>query len=578
MKYPIKNILLIFVLLMSSIRIVAINMIRSSGGDNGIFVTSESNTTLRLNENLTVKSLAKIAKTKKIFICEEADGFRYFVLQDKYGAIGIADLNGNIIIPMDNKAIYYFPALNAGYSEIEFPINRNEAKTTNEPHTDYLELLGVKDLVKENIDAPESPQKDKAAFSLYHSKRKATFFCQRLSDCAFYTTEGEIIANIKSIKISILPGYVILGDDYLYDSTKYTEAEISTSMYDRNNDKYLYTSDGTLVVGNTNEIGFYLSMYKEDSFLKYGRNVAKTGVATKYGAFKLENMSDSIPCKFYAISIVGKDWYVTQTSMDKSEKYIVSQNHEYYRDKGQEYYEQRKYDEVIQFYAKEGIAASWAKFYTGVALCKKGLVETEAAKTCTALINKYDEMPSFTFDLDIAKQLLSTSVKALESYIKEDTIYASWAETYKNFAEEGLKEIPAIEKKYSLALNTLKERQEKARIAEIQRKREEQQRKIQERNALLVGILGGFAKALLPNNGSTHSSQSSYVTGNTFSNSSPSNGKDNAHRQEWLQRKANAEKQLQYYQEKLKKDPNNAALKHNIRTQQEIIQNCNNML
>ena len=50
------------------------------------------------------------------------------------------------------------------------------------------------------------------------------------------------------------------------------------------------------------------------------------------------------------------------------------------------------------------------------------------------------------------------------------------------------------------------------------------------------------------------------------------------HRQEWMQRKSNAEKQLNYYQEKLKKDPNNAALKHNIRKQQEIIQNCNTML
>ena len=35
--------------------------------------------------------------------------------------------------------------------------------------------------------------------------------------------------------------------------------------------------------------------------------------------------------------------------------------------------------------------------------------------------------------------------------------------------------------------------------------------------------------------------------------------------QKWLQRKANAEKQLQYYQEQLRKDPNNATLKHNIR-------------
>ena len=207
------------------------------------------------------------------------------------------------------------------------------------------------------------------------------------------------------------------------------------------------------------------------------------------------------------------------------------------------------------------------------------MVEIDAAKSCIGLMNIYDETQSFSFDLDIAKQLLSTSIASLEAYIKEDTIYASWAETYRNFAEESLKEIPTIEKKYSLALNALKERREEARLAEIQRKREEQQRKIQERKALLVGILSGFTEALLSNSVHTNSSQSSYNSGSRISNtSSSSSNKDNVHRQEWMQRKSNAEKQLNYYQEKLKKDPNNAALKHNIRKQQEIIQNCNTML
>ena len=297
-----------------------------------------------------------------------------------------------------------------------------------------------------------------------------------------------------------------------------------------------------------------------------------------HNSFKVENKSDSIPCQFDDISIKKKEWFVSRTSMDKSEKYIANQNYGY-RDKGQEYYEQNKYDDVINFYAKEGIKASWAKFYTGVSLYKKGMVEIDAAKSCIGLMNKYDETPSFSFDLDIAKQLLSTSIASLEAYIKEDTIYASWAETYRNFAEESLKEIPTIEKKYSLALNALKERREEARLAEIQRKREEQQRKIQERKALLVGILSGFTEALLSNSVHTNSSQSSYNSGSRISNtSSSSSNKDNVHRQEWMQRKSNAEKQLNYYQEKLKKDPNNAALKHNIRKQQEIIQNCNTML
>lgn len=536
--------ILIFIISFTS-HSFATNIVSSQNGGNCSLVIAESNTTLTQNESLIVKSLTKITKTKKIFIREETDGFRYFLLQDKFGNIGIADLKGNVIIQMDNKAIYYFPALTKGYCNIEYFDKYDDVKRTA-----YL----------------------------YHPETKATFLCLKTENCVFCTTTGEVVVSTKSTKISILPGYVIVGDDYLSLGYSYPEIHISTPLYGSSNNILLYTYDGTLFVENSNEIGFYLNAYsKEDSFIKFGHRIAHNGIATKYGAFKLDNMSDSVPCLFYDVAILGKDWFVRQTSMDKSEKYSSTLNHEY-RDKGQEYYEQGKYDKVITFYAKEGIDASWAKFYTGVALYKKGLVEIEAAKTCTALINTYDKMPSFSFDLDIAQQLLSTSVASLEAYIKEDTIYTSWAETYKTLAEENLKEISTIEKKYLLALNTLKERQEKARLAEIQRQREEQQRKIQERNALLTNILCSFTKALLSNGVRTNSSQSSYNSGSSFSNSPSAKGKDNAHRQEWLQRKNNAEKQLNYYQEKLKKDPNNAALKHNIRKQQEIIQNCNDML
>lgn len=69
-----------------------------------------------------------------------------------------------------------------------------------------------------------------------------------------------------------------------------------------------------------------------------------------------------------------------------------------------------------------------------------------------------------------------------------------------------------------------------------------------------------------------NSSNSSYNIGSSSSN------ENEKYRLEWLQRKSNAEKQLQYYQEKLKKDPNNAALKHNIKKQQENIRNAESML
>ena len=95
----------------------------------------------------------------------------------------------------------------------------------------------------------------------------------------------------------------------------------------------------------------------------------------------------------------------------------------------------------------------------------------------------------------------------------------------------------------------------------------------------MMAILGGFAKALLSGD---NNSQQTYRNSCTVSSGSVSSGNSSSnndkYRQEWLQRKRNAEKQLNYYQEQLKKNPNNAALKHNIRKQQEIIRNAESML
>lgn len=69
-----------------------------------------------------------------------------------------------------------------------------------------------------------------------------------------------------------------------------------------------------------------------------------------------------------------------------------------------------------------------------------------------------------------------------------------------------------------------------------------------------MAILGGFAKALLSGG---NNSQQTYRNSCTVSSGSVSSGNSSSnndkYRQEWLQRKRNAEKQLNYYQEQLKK-------------------------
>ena len=167
----------------------------------------------------------------------------------------------------------------------------------------------------------------------------------------------------------------------------------------------------------------------------------------------------------------------------------------------------------------------------------------------------------------------------LETYLEEDTIYNESAKSSLLVVNMYLRELPQKEQAYQKALNDLKERKEQERLAKIQQEREIQLRKKEQSTQIMMAILGGFAKALLSGD---NNSQQTYRNSCTVSSGSVSSGNSSSnndkYRQEWLQRKRNAEKQLNYYQEQLKKNPNNAALKHNIRKQQEIIRNAESML
>ena len=182
-------------------------------------------------------------------------------------------------------------------------------------------------------------------------------------------------------------------------------------------------------------------------------------------------------------------------------------------------------------------------------------------------------------DLKLAKKQFELSKQILNAYLEEDSLYKGNAKLYLRMIDLNISELPQKELAYQNAIKNLEKRKEQAKLAQIQREREIQQRKNEQSSQIMMAILGGFAKALLSGSNTTqqtYRNSGSVSSGNVSSGNSSS--KNDKYRQEWLQRKRNAEKQLDYYQEKLKKDPNNAVLKHNIRKQQEIIRNAESML
>ena len=506
-------------------------------------------------ETIIMKELKKTMNPQKIVVKQENDGFRYFLLSTKNGLLGICNIVGKSIMPLQMKTIYYFPKTSRGY----FGLTCNN-------------LLF-----------------EKKNYLLYHGDIDASFVAHDFNDnCLIIDLQGQIKSQKQCLNLSVLPGYVIMSSEPLrissWPSLDNSHGKFETIHYEKirmQGGKHLslYSSDGICMVKDADEIDFRHKNDLNDKMINYSKRI--DGIE-KVGGLLLDDVNNCVPCSFSEVmyDFTKKCWKIKRSM--ESDYAIYNKDTDYnksFRDKGEELFEKRNYAEVIKFYANDGIAAPWAKFFTGVSLMNLGREQILNLESSIRYLSCPWEGFERTFDLPLAKKQLETAKTMLESYLKEDTIYNKSAKSSLLVISHYLRELPQKEQAYQKALKDLKERKEQAKLAQIQREREIQQRKNEQSSQIMMAILGGFAKALLSGGNTTqqtYRNSGSVSSGNVSSGNSSS--KNEKYRQEWLQRKRNAEKQLDYYQEKLKKDPNNAALKHNIRKQQEIIRNAESML
>ena len=506
-------------------------------------------------ETIIMKELKKTMSPQKIVVRQENDGFRYFLLSTKNGLMGICNIVGKSIMPLQMKTIYYFPKTSRGYFG-----------------------LTCDDLLYE-----------KKNYLLYHGDTDASFVAHDFNDnCLIVDLNGQIKSQKQCLNLSVLPGYIIMSSEPLrissWPSLDNSHGEFETIHYEKirmlgGKHLSLYSSDGICMVKDADEIDFRHKNDLNDKMINYSKRI--DGIE-KVGGLLLDDVNNSVPCFFSEVmyDFTKKCWKVKRST--ESDYAIYNKDTDYnksFRDKGEELFEKRNYAEVIKFYANDGIAAPWAKFFTGVSLMNLGREQILNLESSIRYLSCPWKGFECTFDLPLAKKQLETAKTMLESYLKEDTIYNKSAKSSLLVISHYLRELPQKEQAYQKALKDLKERKEQAKLAQIQREREIQQRKNEQSSQIMMAILGGFAKALLSGGNTTqqtYRNSGSVSSGNVSSGNSSS--KNDKYRQEWLQRKRNAEKQLGYYQEQLKKDPNNAALKHNIRKQQEIIRNAESML
>lgn len=520
-------------------------------------VTLDSKVKPTKQEKIVMKRVVKESFAKKAVIRqEEEDGFRYIFLSSKYGKKGIYSVDGQCILPLKMDKVYYFPRMSEGYSDITCSDQNGK---TREYH-------------------------------LYHGNTDASFFCVDGINSMITDISGRVKAEKRDKRFCLFPGYILIGTEdlttMLTTLVEYKTEIVHLFAIAYNSSLSLYSTDGKAIVSGAKEISFPDKSHLKDNHIVFEKRNA--GIMQK-GGLLLDNLSDSVPCLFSDISYhYPKDssekayWSIKKSKNSDYEVYDKNRNYKVlYRDKGEELFEKGNYQGVINFYAKEGISAPWAKYFTGISLYELGAKEVSGITLCTKFLNdNYEELGnSFSFNLEMAQKQFELSKQILNAYLEEDSLYKGNAKLYLRWIDLNVSDLPKKELAYQNAIKNLEKRKEQAKLAQIQREREIQQRKNEQSSQIMMAILGGFAKALLSGGNTTqqtYRNSGSVSSGNVSSGNSSS--KNDKYRQEWLQRKRNAEKQLDYYQEQLKKNPNNAALKHNIRKQQEIIRNAESML
>lgn len=379
--------------------------------------------------------------------------------------------------------------------------------------------------------------------------------------------------------VRVFPGYLVIdwgNINSILDSYKHV-----TSI--RENELLFIDFKGNIILENVNSLHF-----DEENMVKYS---IKDNGEELYGAIKLDDSNWKIAPKFCYLSLSSLDSNIKGKLTSNGEIIIVNPNISYsheYKDTGEKLFEQKKWDEVLDFYKNEGVDAPWAKFFSGGALYYKAidiLTKIEFyiasikgyAKSTNGLIKFPEPVMDVPALLPDIEHMGFTSSQLLSQYLAEDTIYANKARTLMSIKEYTQDKSQKLYADYEIAMKMANEKDQKA-MAQLEARR---QRIQDERSQLLESICGIFLKNLynsISNNSPSGSRDvgTGYSVGTSSSNKSMST--DSRYKADWENRRSNAQRQLERYMEQLKRDPNNSALKHNIHSTQEVIKTCDEAL
>lgn len=554
-------------------------------------VWGQSLATLQKENATLMKTIKKQYGLKKVEIRVENDGYWYFLLTDKTGQIGMATREGKVIIPVENYSIVYIPAESKGeniHKETD-PVGKvltyKYCYTNSNPG--FLVEYGTFRFSGLGINN-QFIQEDR-----HYSK--------------FVSLDGDIL--IKDLKgVVKIPGYWVVSIDNqrIRRSFVLTYSGKNIGLLKANGEvllqpEYVDLKLGSMVLNQSDDASF-----QQCIFSKYENKIRYAG------GLALNQKAPTTPCLFYELflcSNYGKDykWMVqlketnwNREYYDPNKKYIVN-----YRDKGEEYYSQQKFDDVIAFYAKEGISAPWAKFYTGIALERKAsdciryayliVDDVEKHDLNHFYVDNYLDGTADVVDFKLSQKLRGTAILMLEQYMKEDSTFIREASISCKVAKEFLEKMPDLSKRYDSAIVVIEnnkaklmaekkaleeQKQEKKAViekAELARRQEAQLQRAQVLQAFLGIFMNAITNSVSGNGRSGNvNGRGNYGTTTTVNQTTSSNSGSNASKiADWQSRKSNAERRLADYREKQRKDPNSSYLKQTIASEERIINECN---
>ena len=419
----------------------------------------------------------------------EEDGYWYYSARRADNLYGIINRSGEVVVPIKYRTIEYKKPLSEGFS------------------LNY--------------------RKD----SVWHRANDACFHAMTIRDnnncrrCGIYRLDGTPM-------VDYLKAFLLISEIEGYTELIFMDEKTSCHV------RALYTQDGEYLIPKG-----YESCKMKDKVCVINQYIGDASSFGSYmkGAIMLDGSLPPVPCQYFNVSY-DKDknfWIVMDPTTLKVSEYDPNKSiSSEMKDKGVELFWSGKYDDVVDFYSKEGISKPWAKYYTGAALIEKASLMD---RDVTNFINKTKEgkmddavsvltttwrqyFSGKKYDLDLLKELYSTGYKMMDAYLHEDS----------TFAEE-VKHYTLLDLDYKLSsldgkkaeFNLLWEKFIKENEAIVARQQAERE-KVERRNKMLSQVLGIFVQCLAQslngssNRGASYSGGSNRNVGSASSVSSSS--------------------------------------------------------